>query len=66
MVAISTLSATRSADIIITWCFSLSCHVSWNNLVSIRSDPHFRITRDRWKSAISVTPVIILPFIFLS
>ena len=45
MVAIS--SATRSADIIRTWCFSLSCHVSWNNLVSIKSDPHFRIIRDK-------------------
>ena len=66
MVAISILSATRSADIIRTWCSSLFCHSSWNNLVSIRSDPHVRIIRDGWKSANSVMPIIILPFIFLS
>ena len=47
MVEISTLSATRSADIIRTWCSSLSCHVSWKNLVSVRSDPHFRIIGDK-------------------
>ena len=65
MVAISTSSATRSADIIRMWCFSLSCHSSWNNLVSIRSDPHFRIIRDKEEECkLCDANHIILPFIF--
>ena len=63
MVAIS--SATRSADIIRTWCFSpvMFPGIIWFLSKVIHTSESSGI---RWKSANSVTPIIIFPFIFLS